>query len=467
MAIFHHPPPHPQVGPTAATLPIPHVPILGQGDQPPFRQVGRAMMIAAAIASWPGDLDCRSSAPYNNARANAAVLPLPPPVVAFVPFTRLPSYHYALSDDRMELLIVVTTVEAPGNPDQPPRVGPQPQLAALMRSWEPPPPEPRQLPRSIVSALPNATPPPVQGPHNPLPVILPQWDPIVMPQRNVPSVANIISILPVYTPPGATIPRAVRDAWEPVPNVPPRPVTLVPPTPTVPATPVSIVQRAWQAISSWPADLEPRLGRPNNEQVKIASLTLATGQPPRPHGPISALLLRLIHGEWPTEPPPRMGSVISAPVLPPPPPPPVLEPRLIYVRAARGNTPSVRAARANTRSVRASKDMPTAHNDFLGPDGFWIGEDVLITFTLDPVESIAGWTITTVFKSGLDGSILLTKVCSVFDAVAAIYTLPLTAADTVLLGRGVFDYANERTDPGSVAMLSEGRLQFKPSAKQT
>jgi hypothetical protein len=55
------------------------------------------------------------------------------------------------------------------------------------------------------------------------------------------------------------------------------------------------------ALQSWPADLEPRLGRPNAERVKIAPLTLTYGNPPTPHGPLSPTLLRILTGSWLTD----------------------------------------------------------------------------------------------------------------------------------------------------------------------
>lgn len=422
-------------------------------------------MMAAAVAAWPGDLDARYSAPSNTRITNAATLPAPLAVV-YVPFSRLPAYHYALSDDILNLLVVESIVEAPNATDSPAPGPPLRLLSLIAKTWEEPPSPPVQRLRSFVPILTTVSAPPIQGPHSPIAWIIPQWADVVMPPRTLPSASWVISVLPVYTPPGVSVPAAVRDAWTPVPNVPPRPVMAVPPTPTIPAPPMSVVQRAWTALTSWPADLEPRLGRPNNQQQKIAPLTLTYGTSPQPRGFLSALVLRLLTGEWPLDYPPRMGPIVSAPALPPPPPPPAVEPRDIRVRSARGNTPSVRSARANTRSVRSSKGMPTAHKDFTGPEGFWVGEDVLITSTLDPVENIAGWTIEATFRDDIGGTVLLAITGTVTDAVGAVYTLAIPKASNELLGEGTFIYAARRVDAGSYALLLEGKMQLKASAAE-
>lgn len=72
-------------------------------------------------------------------------------------------------------------------------------------------------------------------------------------------------------------------------------------------------------LASWPSDLEPRLQGPNNSRVKIAPLTLATGQQPPNVGPITPVELRLIVNAWPTDYPPILRSPINAAVLPAPP----------------------------------------------------------------------------------------------------------------------------------------------------
>jgi len=103
------------------------------------------------------------------------------------------------------------------------------------------------------------------------------------------------------------------------------------------------------------------------------------------------------------------------------------------------------------------------HNDF----SWFRGEDVLITFTMTPLTDITAWTITCVLKPTLDNAtVLLTVAATVTSAAAGIYTVAFTAAqNTTTLSAGIYQYAVERTDSGSVAVLSEGTMQIKPTAK--
>ena len=102
-------------------------------------------------------------------------------------------------------------------------------------------------------------------------------------------------------------------------------------------------------------------------------------------------------------------------------------------------------------------------NDF----NWFRGEDILITFTMTPLTDITGWTISCgVKKSMSDPSPTLTIAGTVTNAAAGIFTVPVTAAqNTTTLQTGSYVYAVERTDSGSVAVLSEGSILVKPSAK--
>lgn len=104
-----------------------------------------------------------------------------------------------------------------------------------------------------------------------------------------------------------------------------------------------------------------------------------------------------------------------------------------------------------------------AHNDF----SWFRGEDILLTFTMSPVTNIAGWTISLAVKSTLyDAATVLTLVGTIADAAGGIFTVPISAAqNTTTLSSGDYAYAAQRTDSGSVAVLSEGSIKVKPSAK--
>lgn len=359
MAIFYPPPPHPQVGPVASTLPIPHVPIATAGDQPPLKEVSAVIAMTTTLASWPADQEPRLGQPNNTRLQNAATLPAPPTVIAIVPYVRLPAHLYATWDEPLEIEAVPTYVVNPANPDQPPRIGPQPQIAWLLRSWEPPPPPPVQLVRSIVPTFATALPPPIFGPRFLLAeAIIRSWDEPVRTPRQVLSVANVGTILPVYTP-YVTLPAAITQAWAPVPNVPPRPVTIA--TATIPFTadpPRTSVLAKMQAALAWwpPSDLEPRLGKPNNEQQKIAPLTLIAGDAPTPRPPIVQTLLRIIKDWWPFDNRQEVqGSFRSAPTLPAPPPAPSVLPRTFSVIASQATAQSVVAKADTALSVTASE----------------------------------------------------------------------------------------------------------------
>lgn len=60
-----------------------------------------------------------------------------------------------------------------------------------------------------------------------------------------------------------------------------------------------------QLVTSWPPDLEPRLARPNEQQQKIAALTLTYGQQPPRFSVVSRMVAAV--GAWPVDLEPRLG----------------------------------------------------------------------------------------------------------------------------------------------------------------
>jgi hypothetical protein len=101
--------------------------------------------------------------------------------------------------------------------------------------------------------------------------------------------------------PANAFPYQILRAWQDDPNRPPRLVTIAPLTltygsqPPVQA-PLSAANRV--SLQAWPLDLEPRLGRPNDQRVRIAPLTLVYGNTPAPHGPLSPTLLSILARSW-------------------------------------------------------------------------------------------------------------------------------------------------------------------------
>jgi hypothetical protein len=81
----------------------------------------------------------------------------------------------------------------------------------------------------------------------------------------------------------------------------------------------SIATRMEVIGNAWPLDLEPRLGRPNEQQQKIAPLTLTYGQQPQRQPALDFGPLLTIVGSWPLDYPSIQRPKISAPLLPPPP----------------------------------------------------------------------------------------------------------------------------------------------------
>lgn len=103
------------------------------------------------------------------------------------------------------------------------------------------------------------------------------------------------------------------------------------------------------------------------------------------------------------------------------------------------------------------------HNDL----SWWKGEDILLSFTMAPTTDITGWTISLAVKPSLDAAAsILTVAGSILSAAAGTYSISITAAqNTTTLSSGSYVYAVTRTDSGSVAVLSEGAILIKPSAK--
>src|SRR6185295_16431127 len=60
-------------------------------------------------------------------------------------------------------------------------------------------------------------------------------------------------------------------------------------------------------LASWPADLEPRLARPNNQQQRIAPLTLTYGSQPTPTAALNTSEFQAISA-WPQDLEPRLGK---------------------------------------------------------------------------------------------------------------------------------------------------------------
>jgi hypothetical protein len=148
-------------------------------------------------------------------------------------------------------------------------------------------------------------------PHTALPALI--WnawaDPFVRPPAPV-AIAPLTLAPPIITSVPFVAPSyAIVRAWQEDPSRLQRLVTIAPLTlvygqqpPVQP--PLSAASRLI-ILQAWPADLEPRLQRPNDQQNKIAPLTLTYGTRPPVRAPLS-IASRIIIAAWPADLEPRL-----------------------------------------------------------------------------------------------------------------------------------------------------------------
>jgi ABC-type sulfate transport system permease subunit len=92
--------------------------------------------------------------------------------------------------------------------------------------------------------------------------------------------------------------------------------------------------------------------------------------------------------------------------------------------------------------------------------------DNLLTVTMVPATTIAGWAITFTLKvRDRSGAALITRTVgsgiTITDAVNGVFTVLLTAANTTLTP-GVYSYDIRRTDAGSATTLTYGFITIRP-----
>ena len=83
------------------------------------------------------------------------------------------------------------------------------------------------------------------------------------------------------------------------------------------------------------------------------------------------------------------------------------------------------------------------------------GEDVTLSFTMNPVVDITGWTLE--FNIEQSGTVVLTKSASVTDGPNGLFSVSLTDADTDGLANN-YTYDVWRTDDGSESVLAIGNF---------
>jgi hypothetical protein len=93
------------------------------------------------------------------------------------------------------------------------------------------------------------------------------------------------------------------------------------------------------------------------------------------------------------------------------------------------------------------------------------GEDVTLTFTMDPTANITGWTITFAVRSS--EGIEITKTANVTDGPGGVFTVTLADTDTDALRTGTYHYDAWRVDAGSERVLAVGSFVILAPARST
>ena len=226
---------------------------------------------------------------------------IPPPILTYQPPARFPDAIVAASQPADPLPVqrlpsVVSTFPAVS---QPPVRGAQAPLWTIVAAWTDPP----SVPRSVPSAAWNVPPIVAVVPAPsllPLP-ILSAWVDVPVSRQPLVQIAPLLAVPAMPAPTPLALP--ILSAWVDVPVVRQPVVQIAPllapsvsqPIPQAFLNPAELAQ----AVASWPADLEPRLSRPNDTTQKIAPLTLAYGQAPPPRAFLSVAQLTAIAATGP------------------------------------------------------------------------------------------------------------------------------------------------------------------------
>lgn len=86
------------------------------------------------------------------------------------------------------------------------------------------------------------------------------------------------------------------------------------------------------------------------------------------------------------------------------------------------------------------------------------GEDVVIPFTMDPVEPITGWTIELTVNGFSAG--LFTKPAAITDGPGGAFEFTVTKADTLTAEPRVHAYAVRRVDTGEERVIAAGMFDI-------
>ena len=94
------------------------------------------------------------------------------------------------------------------------------------------------------------------------------------------------------------------------------------------------------------------------------------------------------------------------------------------------------------------------------------GEEVLLNFTLVPVEDISGWTILlTVAKAQDSATKYFAKAGAIVDAVNGEFSVAIDPVDTAGLKAGSYFYDVWRMDAGAERVLAAGAFVVTGNAR--
>jgi hypothetical protein len=93
------------------------------------------------------------------------------------------------------------------------------------------------------------------------------------------------------------------------------------------------------------------------------------------------------------------------------------------------------------------------------------GEDVTLSFTMDPVVDITGWTLT--FSVRNYAGVVFTKTATVTSAVDGTFTIAVVDTDSDSLIPGTYLYDVWRTDEGSERVVAIGSFVVNKVARTT
>ena len=92
---------------------------------------------------------------------------------------------------------------------------------------------------------------------------------------------------------------------------------------------------------------------------------------------------------------------------------------------------------------------------------FFRGEDILLKFSMTPVEDITGWTLSFKVADTIGGTVQFTKTPTITDGPRGEFQVAIASADTSALTVGRYVWDVRRTDSGSKTTLADGWIDLR------